>query len=47
MLTNDAAGNLSWSPVSATSLTGVLPIANGGTGSSTAGGALTNLGAQR
>ncbi|MBK7410933.1 MAG: hypothetical protein IPI29_00015 [Ignavibacteria bacterium] len=25
---------------------GVLPIANGGTGSSTAGGALTNLGAQ-
>ncbi|MBK6291863.1 MAG: hypothetical protein IPF59_08905 [Ignavibacteria bacterium] len=46
MLTNDAAGNLSWLPVSATSLTGVLPIANGGTGSSTAGGALTNLGAQ-
>ncbi|MBK6420445.1 MAG: hypothetical protein IPF79_14815 [Ignavibacteria bacterium] len=46
VLTNDAAGNLSWSPVSATSLTGVLPIANGGTGSSTAGGALTNLGAQ-
>ena len=36
VLTNDASGNLSWVPVSATSLSGVVPVANGGTGLSAA-----------
>jgi hypothetical protein len=36
VLTTDAAGVASWSTPSATSMSGVLPVANGGTGISTA-----------
>jgi hypothetical protein len=36
VLTTDAAGVASWSAPSATSMSGVLPVANGGTGISTA-----------
>ena len=34
VLTSDTSGNLSWSNVTATGYSGVLPVANGGTGSS-------------
>ena len=40
-----ASGNISLSASGDITFTGLLPIANGGTNSSTAGGALTNLGA--
>ena len=47
ILTSDANGNASWEDVSATNLasavTGTLPLANGGTGATTASAAKTNL----
>ncbi len=47
VLTTNASGVASWAPpaVSASTLSGTLAIANGGTGSTTATGALSNLGA--
>jgi hypothetical protein len=50
-LTGDVTGNVTGNVIgncsgSAASITGVNPVANGGTGANTAGGALTNLGAQ-
>jgi hypothetical protein len=47
VLTTNASGVASWAPpaVSASTLSGTVAIANGGTGSTTATGALSNLGA--
>jgi hypothetical protein len=44
-ITTDGSGNLSFSAVSLTTgVTGTLPIANGGTGATSASTALSNLG---
>ncbi len=44
VLTGSGAGTSSWSPVDLTSMvTGVLPVANGGTGKSTVAGFLANV----
>ncbi len=50
-LKTDGNGNVSWADVSTTTnlasaVTGTLPVANGGTGATSAAAALTNLGAQ-